>query len=879
MIVTKKKSYSIYKYISESAVSYDYIHFHDYKGLGFFSLAAKRQGIAFRSSVLVVQAHGPTRWTIDANKAVFAHPDQLRIDFMEKRCIEWADYLISPSQYLLDWMGQNGYSLPGDGRSRVIKNVCTLAAQFAALAGHTSGLIEASNEIIYFARHEERKGFVAFCDAIDLISNELVTRGVAVTFLGKLGEINGYPSGVELTNRAKKWEMPLRIKTQLDRYGALNYLASNPRSTVVIPSPTENSPYTVLEASVIGKPVVTSAEGGAKELIAPELHDKLLAEISSAGLSRRLREAVVTGLPAAKPAETQASIEAQWLTFHSEHRLAVHPKEGGVTRLSPVILLGNPKVVFGITHYERTQKLTEALVSAMRQDYENIEIVVIDDGSTSEEAKAGLSDIQRILSRIGGKLIRQENQYLGAARNSIARETKSDYLLFLDDDDLAFRNLTSTLVTAAVSTGADITGCFNIFMEEQLRAGAAPSPESFKGKLSYAPLGGPLSVAPFENWLGAATALISRTHFERIGGYTELKGVGFEDYEFFFRSLQAGAKLEVVPEPLYLYETGRPSMLSRTSLFHNYRRVLEAVDLQAAPEAWRDLIAMNTGRKIIEERSSKISWEYRISPKSDVLIPLLDRSVSPDDYAQRLVNYAHAVGASNIARSWEVSTQVERLNKVVNKNNDLSAFGRFEPPAVFVPKYAMMPRDLEIVAAIKLGRIADAGRDIICRLKRSHVIDQSISDLLRLFIQKIGDGDQEIADEMLSAITETEARPDICAAVIVSCIVLAQKFGHAELVRAMLYEQFMLDEAEYGEIYPEVKDAVENRKILVNGLQHYERHGFIEGRVGYRRLATLAHECSNLLGVDIKPWTIAEFFGFTFEKSPVFDKRHIFPRG
>src|SRR4249919_997042 len=91
----EKRSYAICRHLEECP-AYDYIHFHDYKGLGFFATTAKKQGLSFADSTLVVQLHGPTRWTMDANSAFFGHEDQLVIDHLERGAIRNADHVVSP---------------------------------------------------------------------------------------------------------------------------------------------------------------------------------------------------------------------------------------------------------------------------------------------------------------------------------------------------------------------------------------------------------------------------------------------------------------------------------------------------------------------------------------------------------------------------------------------------------------------------------------------------------------------------------------------------------------------------------------------------------------------------------------------------------------
>jgi glycosyltransferase involved in cell wall biosynthesis len=282
----EKRSYGIFRHLLGSSQRYDIIHFHDYKGLGFSSLTAKRQRLAFPDTCLLVQAHGPTRWTLEANHHPFSHEDQLTIDFMERESIARADVLTAPSRYMLDWLQQNGFSLPPQDRVRVIQNI---SLHLASLLGDSpAAQSSACNEIILFGRHEDRKGIVPFCDSLDIANDMLTSARVLVTFLGPFGTVNGEASPLYLAHRARNWQFSLRLLPDLDRLSACRYLAGNPRATVFVPSPFENSPYTVLEAALAGRAVVTSVDGGARELLDPGVVTALTCQIERKALAEKL---------------------------------------------------------------------------------------------------------------------------------------------------------------------------------------------------------------------------------------------------------------------------------------------------------------------------------------------------------------------------------------------------------------------------------------------------------------------------------------------------------------------------------------------------------------------------------------------------------------
>ena len=283
----ERRAYGIFRHLAAATEAYDFIHFHDYKGLGFASLSAKSQRLAFSNTTLIVQVHGPTRWTLQANGYPFRHEDQLKIDFMERQSIARADKLVSPSHYMVDWLKQNNWTLPPADRIRVIQNV---SSHLGMLLGQTrsNGEIVACREIIFFGRHEERKGIVTFCDALDLINEDLASANVPVTFLGDFGIIKGEASPLYLTDRSTKWRFPIQFLPDFDRLSACRYLAVRKRSLVVVPSFFENSPYTVLETAITGRPLITSAEGGAAELLDPALVPLLTCQIERRSLAKKL---------------------------------------------------------------------------------------------------------------------------------------------------------------------------------------------------------------------------------------------------------------------------------------------------------------------------------------------------------------------------------------------------------------------------------------------------------------------------------------------------------------------------------------------------------------------------------------------------------------
>src|SRR5262249_38066227 len=65
-------SYLTYKWLGEQD-DFDVIHFHEWRGNGYYSLLAKHQGLAFERTALCVGVHGPTWWNKQCNYELIDH--------------------------------------------------------------------------------------------------------------------------------------------------------------------------------------------------------------------------------------------------------------------------------------------------------------------------------------------------------------------------------------------------------------------------------------------------------------------------------------------------------------------------------------------------------------------------------------------------------------------------------------------------------------------------------------------------------------------------------------------------------------------------------------------------------------------------------------
>jgi glycosyltransferase involved in cell wall biosynthesis len=283
-----------------------------------------------------------------------------------------------------------------------------------------------------------------------------------------------------------------------------------------------------------------------------------------AALAERLSAVLHDGLTPARPAFQESASRQQWLDWHESL-----PSRGESDPVADNQHSSLPLVSICITHFNRPDYLDQALDSLRRQDYPHLEVLVVDDGSTKPVARAFLASLKDEFRSRNWQILHQENRYPGAARNNAARNARGEYLLFMDDDNVAKSDAVSRFVRVAHTTQADILTCFaDVFCgHESPRPGQKPD-------YRWLYLGASLGTGALYNCFGDTNALVRREVFFELGGFTEDYGFNHEDKELFARAIFKGYRLEVVPEALYWYRQAPDGINISSDSFLNHARGL-----------------------------------------------------------------------------------------------------------------------------------------------------------------------------------------------------------------------------------------------------------------------------------------------------------------
>lgn len=109
-----------------------------------------------------------------------------------------------------------------------------------------------------------------------------------------------------------------------------------------------------------------------------------------------------------------------------------------------------PLVSVIIPNYNYLRYIDKCLESVFNQDYPNIEVIVVDDGSTD----GSLEYLESLTNPV--KILRQRNQGVSIARNIGLFESKGEFIAFLDADDFWDSSKISKQVNILASSNVDL---------------------------------------------------------------------------------------------------------------------------------------------------------------------------------------------------------------------------------------------------------------------------------------------------------------------------------------------------------------------------------------------------------------------------------------
>jgi len=194
--------------------------------------------------------------------------------------------------------------------------------------------------------------------------------------------------------------------------------------------------------------------------------------------------------------------------------------------------------------YNVEQYVDKCIQSILNQTYQNLEIILVDDGATDRSGSIADSYAAKD-KRI--KVFHKENGGLSDARNYGLDHVTGDYILFVDSDDFIENTMCERLFAVANSTNADIVSCnYYIYREDNDISIHTMSVEPFDLNVVWNKL--------FKSELFNGTVLVRF-----------LKGRVQEDNFIIFRLFLNANTIVTVNFPLYYYVQRAGSIMANFS--------------------------------------------------------------------------------------------------------------------------------------------------------------------------------------------------------------------------------------------------------------------------------------------------------------------------
>ncbi len=194
--------------------------------------------------------------------------------------------------------------------------------------------------------------------------------------------------------------------------------------------------------------------------------------------------------------------------------------------------------------YNQGQFIDEAVASIRMQSFTDLEIIIVNDGSTdsyTNELLDGYGTGEQV------KVIVTENRGLAAARNRGISEGVGKYILPLDGDDKIGQGYVEKAVTV-LEQDADV----GIVYSQATLFGAVETDWDLPG---YS-----LQQMLIDNII-FCSAFFRREDWLAVGGYDEGMIYGWEDYSLWLSLIERGKKVYQIPEKLFSYRVASDSMV------------------------------------------------------------------------------------------------------------------------------------------------------------------------------------------------------------------------------------------------------------------------------------------------------------------------------
>ncbi|WP_170235775.1 glycosyltransferase family 2 protein [Colwellia demingiae] len=176
--------------------------------------------------------------------------------------------------------------------------------------------------------------------------------------------------------------------------------------------------------------------------------------------------------------------------------------------------------------YNGEQYLAKTVESILNQNYQNIELILVDDGSSDKSAEI-MQELEKKDTRI--RSFYNQNGGVACARNFGIKQAKADFIAFCDQDDLWLATKLSKQIPLFNNPKIGLVYCGAIAKYEMYNKQSKPSFDNkYKGDV--------FSQLVKLNMFTCCTAVARKTYLEQVGGFDDDRALmGVDDWHLWLK--------------------------------------------------------------------------------------------------------------------------------------------------------------------------------------------------------------------------------------------------------------------------------------------------------------------------------------------------------
>lgn len=532
----------------------DVIEFADFLGEALVTVQGRRAHEPFlRDAAVCVRLHTSAEMCSVLNGYVDDEFETRTVFAAERHALRYSDRVLPPGGEVLSTY-RRFYGVEALAPATVIRPIVPAAgtARTPDPAPTSNGL-----QLLYLGRLERRKGVEDLIRAVTSLRRE----NWSLTLLG--GDTDTAPLGMSMREQlalAAGDHPQIKFVDGLPRADVAKLIQDH--HVLVCPSRWECWPSVILEAFEANRPVLATPTGGIGEMVRETgagwvtegRGDQPLTDAIERLLDEpeRVDELIGSGVPQRAFASLNDPdvFRSGYAGLAQRHAMSTRSGGQAAARRDSA-----PLVSVVVPYFRLDGFIEDTLRSIFEQDYQRLEVIVVNDGSLRPEDRV----LAELSSRYPIRVLTKENAGLGRARNAGIRQSRGRYVLPVDADNLIHPEFVGRCleILEQESSVAFVT-TWSLYLDED----GQPLED---GDTGFQPFGNSSTAVLKDNVAGDATAVIRRRVFDR-GYWYSPDLTSYEDWQFYRELHAAGLYGCVIPKRLLLYRVRSGSMLREVGL-------------------------------------------------------------------------------------------------------------------------------------------------------------------------------------------------------------------------------------------------------------------------------------------------------------------------